>query len=108
MPQAKDPPKTALEYMADHPDGQFCSRCGAEVSGAQGKACICWRCLDSLVRAWLAKTEPDPQPPERACADCGTERRAGKRYCNRCAAKRRRESTRRAVRQNRQIKRMAL
>ncbi|HUV63443.1 MAG TPA: hypothetical protein VMW24_06060 [Sedimentisphaerales bacterium] len=100
--------KTALEYMGDHPDGKFCSRCGAEVPGAQGVACLCWHCLDLLARLRQGGYFNQRQPPDRACADCGRERRAGKRFCDPCAAKRARERKRKWARSKRSSGTMAL
>ena len=42
--------KTIKEYMNDNRRGDVCSRCGEVVREAKGIACLCWRCVDLLVR----------------------------------------------------------
>ena len=38
------------EYMREYPEGRNCSKCNDVVKEAKGKACICWRCIQELIR----------------------------------------------------------
>ena len=92
--------KTANEYMRDNPDGKWCSRCGDEVHGVQGDACVCWRCTNLLTELrnkgyWRKKKA------EGTCPGCGGERPKGKQRCPSCAKERRRDQQRQLMRSKR-------
>ena len=96
--------KTINQWLKLRPDPGYCSRCGREVPEARGNACVCDSCTQQL--AGHQKNRPDEAAAQTSgaknpCPDCGAERRPGKRYCDPCVEKRRRASSKRAIRKHR-------
>ena len=93
--------KTIKQYMLENPNGKLCSRCGDEVPGARGDACVCWRCtslLAGMKRKGYFKKEVEPK---RLCPDCSGERPKGKQRCEKCTKHRRRKKQRILMRNKR-------
>ena len=79
-----------------------CSACGEKVPncGKTAVAVVCSSCTHKAPENYT------PQPrPERPCPDCGASLEARQRYCRKCAAARRRASTRAAVSSKRENRR---
>jgi hypothetical protein len=101
--ERRKPEKSITEYLAEHPNGNRCSRCGDVVTvGPETEACMCGACMRFLTALANGGYFQPPTTPERVCPDCGGPIEPRKQRCGPCRKKRRRESNRRAQRTRRE------